>query len=157
MLTTPAPITAPGFLSPSLLQILRRYDIVLVQEVRDSDLSAVTELLEQLNRYEQGWGLKPRAGTGQGKWSLLSNKWQTKEILSKGGLFSGRGIRGNCWRFAGGNGKEQLRCLRAAWSLLGAMRCITPGAQWCQWGKSLGKAEVTPECRRLKGTAALAH
>lgn len=74
VLTTPAPITAPGFLSPSPLQILRRYDIVLVQEVRDSDLSAVTELLEQLNRYEQGWGLKPRAGTGQGKWSLLSNK-----------------------------------------------------------------------------------
>lgn len=48
--------TVPGFLSPSPLQILRRYDVVLVQEVRDSDLSAVTELLEQLNRYEWGWG-----------------------------------------------------------------------------------------------------
>lgn len=41
--------------SPSLLapQILRRYDVVLVQEVRDSDLSAVTQLMEQLNRYER--------------------------------------------------------------------------------------------------------
>ncbi|PKU36595.1 deoxyribonuclease-1-like 2 [Limosa lapponica baueri] len=29
--------------------ILSRYDVVLVQEVRDSDLSAVTELMEQLN------------------------------------------------------------------------------------------------------------
>ncbi|XP_065588492.1 deoxyribonuclease-1-like 2 isoform X3 [Cyrtonyx montezumae] len=32
-----------------IIHILSRYDIVLVQEVRDSDLSAVTELLEQLN------------------------------------------------------------------------------------------------------------
>ncbi|NXA29500.1 DNSL2 protein, partial [Ibidorhyncha struthersii] len=32
-----------------IVNILRRYDIVLVQEVRDSDLSAVTELMEQLN------------------------------------------------------------------------------------------------------------
>uniref|UniRef100_A0A669PQH8 Deoxyribonuclease n=1 Tax=Phasianus colchicus TaxID=9054 RepID=A0A669PQH8_PHACC len=32
-----------------IISILRRYDVVLVQEVRDSDLSAVTELLEQLN------------------------------------------------------------------------------------------------------------
>ncbi|XP_032303545.1 deoxyribonuclease-1-like 2 [Coturnix japonica] len=32
-----------------IINILRRYDVVLVQEVRDSDLSAVTELLEQLN------------------------------------------------------------------------------------------------------------
>ncbi|NXC44292.1 DNSL2 protein, partial [Penelope pileata] len=32
-----------------IINILRRYDIVLVQEVRDSDLSAVTELMEQLN------------------------------------------------------------------------------------------------------------
>ncbi|KFU88007.1 Deoxyribonuclease-1-like 2, partial [Chaetura pelagica] len=29
--------------------ILKRYDVVLVQEVRDSDLSAVTDLMEQLN------------------------------------------------------------------------------------------------------------
>ncbi|XP_009572178.1 PREDICTED: deoxyribonuclease-1-like 2, partial [Fulmarus glacialis] len=29
--------------------ILRRYDVALVQEVRDSDLSAVTQLMEQLN------------------------------------------------------------------------------------------------------------
>uniref|UniRef100_A0A8C3N4N3 Uncharacterized protein n=1 Tax=Geospiza parvula TaxID=87175 RepID=A0A8C3N4N3_GEOPR len=35
--------------------VLRRYDVVLVQEVRDSDLSAVTELMEQLNRYNRGW------------------------------------------------------------------------------------------------------
>lgn len=51
------PEPAPGSPSPSpsLLapQILRRYDVVLVQEVRDSDLSAVTELMEQLNRYER--------------------------------------------------------------------------------------------------------
>ncbi|XP_005244154.2 deoxyribonuclease-1-like 2 [Falco peregrinus] len=32
-----------------IVSILRRYDVVLVQEVRDSDLSAVTELMEQLN------------------------------------------------------------------------------------------------------------
>ncbi|NXG80045.1 DNSL2 protein, partial [Baryphthengus martii] len=32
-----------------IVSILRRYDIMLVQEVRDSDLSAVTELMEQLN------------------------------------------------------------------------------------------------------------
>ncbi|NWX95587.1 DNSL2 protein, partial [Nothoprocta ornata] len=32
-----------------IVNILSRYDIVLVQEVRDSDLSAVTELMEQLN------------------------------------------------------------------------------------------------------------
>ncbi|XP_062444383.1 deoxyribonuclease-1-like 2 [Rhea pennata] len=32
-----------------LVDILIRYDIALVQEVRDSDLSAVTELMEQLN------------------------------------------------------------------------------------------------------------
>ncbi|XP_009880258.1 PREDICTED: deoxyribonuclease-1-like 2 [Charadrius vociferus] len=32
-----------------IVNILRRYDVVLVQEVRDSDLSAVTELMEQLN------------------------------------------------------------------------------------------------------------
>ncbi|XP_075292445.1 deoxyribonuclease-1-like 2 [Opisthocomus hoazin] len=32
-----------------IISILRRYDVVLVQEVRDSDLSAVTELMEQLN------------------------------------------------------------------------------------------------------------
>ncbi|XP_074014945.1 deoxyribonuclease-1-like 2 [Numenius arquata] len=32
-----------------IVSILSRYDVVLVQEVRDSDLSAVTELMEQLN------------------------------------------------------------------------------------------------------------
>ncbi|NXD78073.1 DNSL2 protein, partial [Halcyon senegalensis] len=32
-----------------IISILRRYDVVLVQEVRDSDLSAVTQLMEQLN------------------------------------------------------------------------------------------------------------
>uniref|UniRef100_A0A8D0L0Z0 Deoxyribonuclease n=1 Tax=Sphenodon punctatus TaxID=8508 RepID=A0A8D0L0Z0_SPHPU len=32
-----------------IVKILSRYDIVLVQEVRDSDLSAVTELMERLN------------------------------------------------------------------------------------------------------------
>ncbi|XP_061848837.1 deoxyribonuclease-1-like 2 [Colius striatus] len=32
-----------------IVSILRRYDVVLVQEVRDSDLSAVTRLMEQLN------------------------------------------------------------------------------------------------------------
>ncbi|XP_029813721.1 deoxyribonuclease-1-like 2 [Manacus vitellinus] len=32
-----------------IINILLRYDVVLVQEVRDSDLSAVTELMEQLN------------------------------------------------------------------------------------------------------------
>lgn len=37
------------------MQVLRRYDVVLVQEVRDSDLSAVTELMEQLNRYKRDW------------------------------------------------------------------------------------------------------
>lgn len=51
-----------GSLSPSLSllvpQILNRYDVVLVQEVRDSDLSAVTQLMEQLNRYELGWGTR---------------------------------------------------------------------------------------------------
>lgn len=49
------PEPLPLLLSP---QVLRRYDVVLVQEVRDSDLSAVTELMEQLNRYQQGrgWG-----------------------------------------------------------------------------------------------------
>lgn len=40
---------------PLWLQVLLRYDVVLVQEVRDSDLSAVTELMEQLNRYKRGW------------------------------------------------------------------------------------------------------
>ncbi|XP_065540138.1 deoxyribonuclease-1-like 2 [Lathamus discolor] len=32
-----------------IISILSRYDVVLVQEVRDSDLSAVTRLMEQLN------------------------------------------------------------------------------------------------------------
>ncbi|NXW81471.1 DNSL2 protein, partial [Alopecoenas beccarii] len=32
-----------------IISILRRYDMVLVQEVRDADLSAVTQLMEQLN------------------------------------------------------------------------------------------------------------
>ncbi|NXJ92455.1 DNSL2 protein, partial [Corythaixoides concolor] len=32
-----------------IVSILRRYDVVLVQEVRDSDLSAVTQLMEHLN------------------------------------------------------------------------------------------------------------
>nr|XP_030140656.3 deoxyribonuclease-1-like 2 isoform X3 [Taeniopygia guttata]XP_032606956.2 deoxyribonuclease-1-like 2 isoform X3 [Taeniopygia guttata] len=32
-----------------IINVLRRYDVVLVQEVRDSNLSAVTELMEQLN------------------------------------------------------------------------------------------------------------
>ncbi|NXU48820.1 DNSL2 protein, partial [Turnix velox] len=32
-----------------IVSILRRYDVVLVQEVRDSDLSAVTQLMDQLN------------------------------------------------------------------------------------------------------------
>ncbi|KAM9222705.1 deoxyribonuclease-1-like 2 [Leptosomus discolor] len=32
-----------------IVSILRRYDVVLVQEVRDSDLSAVTQLMELLN------------------------------------------------------------------------------------------------------------
>ncbi|XP_014746469.1 PREDICTED: LOW QUALITY PROTEIN: deoxyribonuclease-1-like 2 [Sturnus vulgaris] len=32
-----------------IINVLSRYDVVLVQEVRDSDLSAVTELMEQLN------------------------------------------------------------------------------------------------------------
>ncbi|NXT39417.1 DNSL2 protein, partial [Pelecanoides urinatrix] len=32
-----------------IISILRRYDVALVQEVRDSDLSAVTQLMEQLN------------------------------------------------------------------------------------------------------------
>lgn len=34
----------------SSFQILSRYDIAVVQEVRDSDLSAVTTLMEKLNR-----------------------------------------------------------------------------------------------------------
>lgn len=41
------------------LQILAGYDITLVQEVRDPDLSAVSVLMEQINRYGgQGsaWG-----------------------------------------------------------------------------------------------------
>lgn len=48
-----APRAAPGqgraalSLSP---QILSEYDLVLVQEVRDADLSAVNDLMEQLNR-----------------------------------------------------------------------------------------------------------
>uniref|UniRef100_A0A8C0IVN4 Uncharacterized protein n=1 Tax=Chelonoidis abingdonii TaxID=106734 RepID=A0A8C0IVN4_CHEAB len=33
-----------------IVKILSRYDIALVQEVRDADLSAVTNLLDQLNR-----------------------------------------------------------------------------------------------------------
>ncbi|NXV96269.1 DNAS1 protein, partial [Calonectris borealis] len=33
-----------------IVSILSEYDIILVQEVRDSDLSAVTKLMEQLNR-----------------------------------------------------------------------------------------------------------
>ncbi|NXG63668.1 DNSL2 protein, partial [Hemiprocne comata] len=37
-----------------IVSILSRYDVVLVQEVRDSDLSAVTDLMEQLNRHERG-------------------------------------------------------------------------------------------------------
>lgn len=31
-------------------QILSEYDIILVQEVRDADLSAVNDLMDQLNR-----------------------------------------------------------------------------------------------------------
>lgn len=46
------PLPGSPLPSPSLSasQILCRYDVVLVQEVRDSDLSAVTQLMEQLNR-----------------------------------------------------------------------------------------------------------
>lgn len=40
--------------APCLFQILSRYDIALVQEVRDSDLSAVTTLMEKLNRCGHG-------------------------------------------------------------------------------------------------------
>uniref|UniRef100_A0A670Z4F1 Endonuclease/exonuclease/phosphatase domain-containing protein n=1 Tax=Pseudonaja textilis TaxID=8673 RepID=A0A670Z4F1_PSETE len=36
--------------SEIIVKILSRYDLVLVQEVRDADLSAVQELGEQLNR-----------------------------------------------------------------------------------------------------------
>ncbi|XP_034297314.1 deoxyribonuclease-1-like 2 isoform X2 [Pantherophis guttatus] len=36
--------------SKIIVKILSRYDLVLVQEVRDADLSAVQELLERLNR-----------------------------------------------------------------------------------------------------------
>ncbi|XP_062999273.1 deoxyribonuclease-1-like 2 [Elgaria multicarinata webbii] len=36
-------------ISKIIVKILSRYDIALVQEVRDSDLSAVTELMKQLN------------------------------------------------------------------------------------------------------------
>lgn len=54
------PEPGAGSLSPSSSlsapQILQRYDVALVQEVRDSDLSAVTQLMEHLNRYEQGRG-----------------------------------------------------------------------------------------------------
>ncbi|XP_042336601.1 deoxyribonuclease-1-like 2 [Sceloporus undulatus] len=37
-------------ISKIIVKILSRYDIALVQEVRDSDLSAVTDLMERLNR-----------------------------------------------------------------------------------------------------------
>ncbi|KAM6423785.1 deoxyribonuclease-1-like 2 isoform 5-T5 [Liasis olivaceus] len=37
-------------ISKIIVKILSRYDIILVQEVRDADLSAVRELMERLNR-----------------------------------------------------------------------------------------------------------
>lgn len=33
-----------------LLQIVHRYDIILIQEVRDSDLSATKKLMEHVNK-----------------------------------------------------------------------------------------------------------
>lgn len=48
-----APHAAPGQGRAALslsLQILSGYDITLVQEVRDADLSAVKKLMDQLNR-----------------------------------------------------------------------------------------------------------
>ncbi|NXD30361.1 DNSL2 protein, partial [Spelaeornis formosus] len=51
-----------------IIKVLRRYDAVLVQEVRDSDLSAVSQLMEQLNRYKKfSFGKKTRSNVlGQG-------------------------------------------------------------------------------------------
>lgn len=51
----------PPLLSPS--QILAGYDIMLVQEVRDPDLSAVSALLEQINRCD-GQGPASQAPAG---------------------------------------------------------------------------------------------
>ncbi|KAM6423782.1 deoxyribonuclease-1-like 2 isoform 2-T2 [Liasis olivaceus] len=47
---TPAGLLCCSHLCARLFQILSRYDIILVQEVRDADLSAVRELMERLNR-----------------------------------------------------------------------------------------------------------
>lgn len=36
-----------------VFQIIHRYDIVLIQEVRDSDLSATKKLMEHINKLDQ--------------------------------------------------------------------------------------------------------
>lgn len=35
-----------------MLQIVHRYDIILIQEVRDSDLSATKKLMEHVNKLD---------------------------------------------------------------------------------------------------------
>lgn len=55
------PHVTPPLLFPS--QILAGYDIMLVQEVRDPDLSAVSALLEQINRCD-GQGPASQAPAG---------------------------------------------------------------------------------------------
>ncbi|KAH0632075.1 hypothetical protein JD844_020136 [Phrynosoma platyrhinos] len=52
-------------ISKSIVKILSRYDIALVQEVRDSDLSAVSDLMERLNRaskYEYAYEISESLG-----------------------------------------------------------------------------------------------
>lgn len=34
-----------------VLQIVQRYDVILIQEVRDGDLSATQKLMEYVNKY----------------------------------------------------------------------------------------------------------
>lgn len=34
-----------------VLQIVQRYDVILIQEVRDSDLSATQKLMEYVNKW----------------------------------------------------------------------------------------------------------
>lgn len=35
----------------AIFQIVHRYDIILIQEVRDSDLSATKKIMEHVNKY----------------------------------------------------------------------------------------------------------
>lgn len=72
-------------------QIVRRYDIVLIQEVRDSHLVAVGKLLDYLNQWVK-WGPRRPGGAGRGTMATVSSRARCQVSLAVGTQVLGRSL-----------------------------------------------------------------